>query len=287
MYKPSLLFSALLLPFALQAQLPSGKLVLQKGDIIKIHTEMTSSNKQSMGGGEPMEMKTSTQTYTELEVKEVQDKKYILNETLKKMKMDFDGFGQKTHYDSESKEKQDNPFLQSVTEKLGVAEEIQLGMDGKLIEDPAKDKEKEGHGHKEGGMRGGGRMMKMNGMGNSNTAETAFLIVPADAITKGGWEETTEKDGLKTRRKYTIGGTMGNMVTVNVQSQTKGTIDMNRGGMPVSSKVNTLTEEMILVDIQTGKVQMHTIHLTNNGTTTVNGQENPSTGDTTITTTIE
>ncbi len=275
----------LIVSSALYAQEIPGKVVLQKGDIIKVTTDMTSSNTQSMMGGDPMEMKTNTNSYTELEVKEVLTDGYKMSQTMKKMKMDFDGFGQKTTYDSESKEKQDNPFVKQLAEKINMPEDIKLGFDGKLIEEEAnEDKKVSSKDGKRGGGRGGMRMM---GMGTNSSAESAFLVVPKDAVTKGGWEESTEKDGLKTRRKYTMGAVMGTMATVTVQSQTKGDLDMNRGGMPMTTKVNTLTEEMIIVNMSTGKVQMHTVNMTNNSKTIMNDKESPSTGKTTITTTVE
>ncbi len=275
----------LIVSSALYAQEIPGKVVLQKGDIIKLTTDMTSSNTQSMMGGDPMEMKTNTNSYTELEVKEVLTDGYKMSQTMKKMKMDFDGFGQKTTYDSESKEKQDNPFVKQLAEKINIPEDIKLGFDGKLIEEEAnEDKKVSSKDGKRGGGRGGMRMM---GMGTNSSAESAFLVVPKDAVTKGGWEESTEKDGLKTRRKYTMGAVMGTMATVTVQSQTKGDLDMNRGGMPMTTKVNTLTEEMIIVNMSTGKVQMHTVNMTNNSKTIMNDKESPSTGKTTITTTVE
>ena len=275
----------LIVSSALYAQEIPGKVVLQKGDIIKLTTDMTSSNTQSMMGGDPMEMKTNTNSYTELEVKEVLTDGYKMSQTMKKMKMDFDGFGQKTTYDSESKDKQDNPFVKQLAEKINIPEDIKLGFDGKLIEEEAnEDKKVSSKDGKRGGGRGGMRMM---GMGTNSSAESAFLVVPKDAVTKGGWEESTEKDGLKTRRKYTMGAVMGTMATVTVQSQTKGDLDMNRGGMPMTTKVNTLTEEMIIVNMSTGKVQMHTVNMTNNSKTIMNDKESPSTGKTTITTTVE
>ncbi|MCF8293970.1 MAG: hypothetical protein K9I70_09180 [Chitinophagaceae bacterium] len=275
----------LIVSSALYAQEIPGKVVLQKGDIIKVTTDMTSSNTQSMMGGDPMEMKTNTNSYTELEVKEVLTDGYKMSQTMKKMKMDFDGFGQKTTYDSESKEKQDNPFVKQLAEKINIPEDIKLGFDGKLIEEEANEDKKAGS---KDGKRGGGRGgMRMMGMGTNSSAESAFLVVPKDAVTKGGWEESTEKDGLKTRRKYTMGAVMGTMATVTVQSQTKGDLDMNRGGMPMTTKVNTLTEEMIMVNMSTGKVQMHTVNMTNNSKTIMNDKESPSTGKTTITTTVE
>lgn len=259
----------------------TSRVVLAKGDKITITSGMNATNTQSMMGGEPMEMKTDMTSTTTLEVTEVKDSFYVLNQVLTKMTMSFDGFGQKINYDSESKEKQDNPFVTQLAEKIGKPETLKLALNGKLIEEEKQEKDGKGEGK-----RGGGRgMMKMMNAGSSS--ENAFLIIPKGAVDKGGWEETSEKDGLTTRKKYSLGGVMGNMATVTVQSQTKGDIDMNRGGMAMTSKVNTLSEEMYMVDISTGRVQMHTATITNNSKTIMNGNESPSTGKTTVTSTFQ
>lgn len=263
------------------AQEMTSRVVLSKGEKITINSTMNSTNSQSMMGGEPMEMKSDMKSTTVLEVMEVKDTFYVLKQVLTKMTMNFDGFGQKMTYDSESKEKQDNPFITQLAEKIGKPDTIQLAMNGKLIEESKPAKEGKGEGK-----RGGGRgMMRM--MNSGGSAENAFLIIPKDAIEKGSWEEMSEKDGLTTRKKFTLGGVMGNMATVTVQSQTKGDIDMNRGGMAMTSKINTLSEEMYMVDISTGRVQMHSATITNNSKTLMNGNESPSTGKTTVTSSFE
>ena len=272
MKKLLLSFVTLLFSIATYAQEVSSKLVLQKGDIIKQSAEFASVNTQSMMGGEPMEMKTNATSSTELVVKEVLSDGYLISQTLKKMKLDFEGFGQKMNYDSDSKEKQDNPFVKELADKIGIPEDVKIGFNGKIIEDDKKKPdEKKGKG--------------MMNMGSS--ADAAFLVIPQDAVAKGGWEEKTEKDGLTTRRKYMIGAMMGNIASVTVQSQTKGDMVMNRGGMAITSKVNTVSEEIIMVNVNNGRVQMQSIKSTNNGKTIMNDQESPSTGTSTITNTFE
>jgi hypothetical protein len=257
-------------------------LKLSVGDVIKVNTDLNSTNTSSMMGGDPMESKTISNSYTELKVTGKTDSTYTLTQTLVRMKLDFDGFGQKMNFDSETKEKQENPFAKQIMDKIGQAEEIIVSLKGEVIE-PAAEKEKDGKSR--GG--GGKGMMRMMSGGGASAAETAFLVVPQNANTGGVWETTSEKDGLTTKRRYTLGAVMGNMATVTVQSQTKGDIDMSRNGMQMTTKVNTLTEEMILVDLSSGKVQMHTAEMTNNSKTFMNGQESPSSGKTTISSTFQ
>jgi uncharacterized membrane protein len=257
-------------------------LKLSVGDVIKVNTDLNSTNTSSMMGGDPMESKTISNSYTELKVTGKTDSTYTLTQTLVRMKLDFEGFGQKMNFDSESKEKQENPFAKQIMEKIGQAEEIIVSLNGEVIE-PVAAKEKEG---KSRGGAGKGMMRMMSG-GGASAAETAFLVVPQKALTEGVWETTNEKDGLTTKRRYTLGAVMGNMATITVQSQTKGDIDMSRNGMQMTSKVNTLSEDMILVDLSSGKVQMHTAEMTNNSKTFMNGQESPSSGKTTISSTFQ
>jgi len=277
MNKISFFIAALLISSTAFAQDMADKLTLQKGDIVKVTSDINSANTQAMMGGDPMESKAIIHTYTELEIKEQLPEGYKVSQTLKKMTLDFEGFGQKMKYDSESKEKQDNPFVKQIGESVGKSEELILGFDGKVIEDEkADDPKSDSKG-----------IMKMMGMSSSSTAESAFLLIPKDAVAKGGWETTVEKDGMKTRRKYTLGAMMGDMATVTVQSQTKGDVAMNRGGMAMTTKVNTLTEEEIMVNTKTGRVQMQHVNMTNNSKTIMNDTESPSTGKTTVNTTFE
>lgn len=258
---------------------PSDKVILSKGEIIKISTNMSSENTQSMMGGDPTEMKTMSKTYTEYEVKELTSYGYLLNKTLKKMSLDFDGFGQVTSYDSEKEAKTDNPFVKPFAEKIGLSEEVKLGFDGKMIEEEGKDK-KAGKGKG----KGMGRMM---GAGNMTSVNSAFQLIPKSAIEKMEWEETKEEEGLKTRRKYKIGGMMGNLAKLYVQAQTKGDMEINQGGMSIITNVNVVSEEVIIVNMETGKIQMQTINSTTNNKVFMNDKESPATGTTAVTITVE
>lgn len=258
---------------------PSDKVILTKGEIIKISTNMSSENTQSMMGGDPTEMKTMSKTYTEYEVKELTSYGYLLSKTLKKMSLDFDGFGQVTSYDSEKEAKTDNPFVKPFAEKIGISEDVKLGFDGKMIEEEGKDKK--------GGKGKGKGMGRMMGAGNMTSVNSAFQLIPKSAIEKMEWEETKEEEGLKTRRRYKIGGMMGNLAKLYVQAQTKGDIEIIQGGMSIITNVNVISEEVIIVNMETGKVQMQTINSTTNNKVFMNDKESPATGTTAVTITVE
>jgi len=127
-----------------------------------------------------------------------------------------------------------------------------------------------------------GGMMKMG-----NGVSAAFQLIPKGALENMGWEDTTEKDGFKTRRKYKIGGMLGNMAKIYVQSQTTGETEMNQAGKQITNKVNNTAEEMILVNIETGRVQLQTINGQTHNKTIVDDKERPSSGTTSVTITVE
>ncbi|HNB81541.1 MAG TPA: hypothetical protein PLP14_05535 [Chitinophagaceae bacterium] len=256
------------------AQQPTPKVVLKKGDIIKISQDMLSKNKQSMMGGDPQEINTAVKSLTEVEVLEELPQGYKVKKTLKSMKLDFEGFGQTTNYDSEKDKSSDNPFIKPITEKIGVPEVVEIDFDGKEKETGKDDKKGKG-------------MMRMMGGGMSGGISSAFQLIPASAMESMGWEDTTENDGLTTRRRYKIGGVLGSLAKLYIQAQTKGTLVMNQSGMGMSTDVNVTSDEMILVNMETGRVQMQTINSKTNNKTTVNDKESPSTGTTSVTIQIE
>ncbi len=266
-----------------QAQEATNKVILKKGDVIKVNSDIMSSMTQPMMGDESAEMKTSSKSLTVLEVTEELPNGYKLSKTLKTLTFDFDGFGQTTSYNSEKDAKTESPFLKPIAEKVGITEEIMIGFDGKEIEKEDKDldKNKKGPGRR-GGFGGMGGLMKMG-----NGVSAAFQLIPKGALENMGWEDTTEKDGFKTRRKYKIGGMLGNMAKIYVQSQTTGETEMNQAGKQITNKVNNTAEEMILVNIETGRVQMQTINGQTHNKTIVDDKERPSSGTTSVTITVE
>ncbi len=293
MIKYSSAFAIALCCFQLAtAQNFTQKVILKKGDKIKSSTDMNSTATQSMMGGEAMEMKTTLITVGEMEVKEVLENGYLIISTAKSMKMDFDGFGQKMNYDSEDKTAKKEGPLASLDEMINKPEELKIDFKGKFIVDSTMNQEEKKGPKGEKGKRGGGGfggkgMMKMMGMESGSSSELAFLLIPENTKPGTSWETKSEKDGLTTRKKFTLDGLMGNVANVSVQSQVKGTVESNRGGFAMTNKMNTTSDELILVDIETGRVQMVNNKSNISNIMIMNDKENPSTGKSETTTTFE
>jgi hypothetical protein len=254
------------------AQTNASKVQLTKGQKIRMMSKDTSNIKQKRGE-ESMDMKTLSSSMTEVEILEVNDKGYLATATVKKIKVDFDGFGQKMIYDSEDPAKQQGMMADNMKNILDKADTIRLDFDGKKIEDDEKGESKKGKG------RGG--MMRMMNQGGGNV-ENAFLLVPAEAKEGNGWKKDASKEDVRTQTIYFVEKITGNLATVSFKRKTKGTVSRSGGqGGDMKIEMDNLSSGLITVDVQTGLVKSYTETTNSNSKTNMMGQEMPSTGVTT------
>ncbi len=261
--------SMLFIGFAGQAQTATDKIVLKKGQVISMTTEMKSDMKQAQRG----EMKTNLTMVSEMKVKGITDKGYELEATMKKAKMDFEGFGMKQEYNSEDPEKKEGMIAQGFEKALNKAEVVMLGFDGKVVRDPAKKKK-------------GGMMRMMGGADVASSVEGVFLLLPNGLEIGKKWRTTTENEGLKVITEYTYKGRMGNMVNLTANQQSKGEVAGGRGGQ-FTTNVNQLTQMTIMLDANTGLIAMKTIKTNDKSSTEMGGETYKNEGTTNMTITCD
>lgn len=250
----------------------AANVTLTKGQKIKMISKDTSNINQKRGE-DAMDMKTLSASTTEIEILEVKDKTYIAAQTLKKIIVDFDGYGQKMVYNSEDPAKQEGMMAEQLKDKINKPDTITISFDGKLIED----EKEEGKGKGKGNGRGGGMMKMMQGGAN---IENSFLLVPAEAKEGSGWKKDNTKDELKSQTIYFIEKIEGNIATVSFKKKTKGTITRSGGqkGGEMKIDMDNLSSGMITVDIKTGLVKSFTETIASKSTTNMMGMDMPSTG---------
>jgi hypothetical protein len=258
----------------LHAQQRAVKVILSKGQKITMTSHDTSAMTQKRGE-ESMDMKTVAGSTTQVEIIDVSTKGYAATATLQKMKIDFDGYGQKMKYDSESKEKQEGMMAEQMKNVIGKTDTLAFDLDGKKEEEENKS---EGKG--KGNGKGGG-MMKMLNQGGANI-ENAFLIVPAEATEGSGWKKDATKDNLRSQTIYFVEKINGNIATVSFKKKTKGSITRNGGpgGGEMKIDMDNLSDGLITVDMSTGLVKTYTEKTNSNSKTFMMGNEMPSTGTT-------
>ena len=269
MNKVVMTIGCLVLTSALYAQ-NADKLKLTVGQKIIFNANDSMFNQQKRGE-ESMDMKTTTLSNNVYEVIEVSATNYKLKSTLQKIKIDFEGFGQKMVYDSEDPTKQTGMMAEQLKGKLGVSDTIEVTIDGKLVE-AAEDKSK-GKGKGRGMMR----MMDQQSM----NIENAFLLVPADAKEGTGWKKDQTKDGVKSQTIYFVDKINGNMADISFKKKTKGTkvVSSQQGEMNI--EVDNLSSGSLVVELKTGLVKQYNEELNTNTKMNMMGQDMPSTGKTT------
>jgi len=265
--------SILILSFqSMQAQERASKLMLVKGQKIKIKSIDTSDIKQKRGE-ESMDMKTLSNAETEMVVLEVKENGYLATTSLKKINVDFEGFGQKMQYDSENPGKQEGMMAEQLKNAINKLDTIQLDFEGKKIEDEEGDDPKKGRGK---GGRGG--MMRMMNQAGTNV-ENAFLLIPAEAKEGNGWKKDATKDGMRTQTIYFVEKIDGPIAIVSFKKKTKGTITRSGGqGGEMKIESDNLSNGMITVDMTSGVVKSYTETTNTNSKTNMMGQDMPSTG---------
>lgn len=239
---------------------------VSKGQKIKVLMEAKNSGSSPQGP-----IKTDMNFESELQFDEVSDAAITSSYTLKKAKMSFDGMGQKMDYDSENPSKGGNNMMAGAFQNLlNKPKTFNLDKQGKEVADDNKDKDQKG-----------GRRMMMNEMGSSPSM--VFLIIPEGTKSGESWRVESEESGLKTITEYTFNGLMGDLANITGKSQTKGLISQQ--GM--SSDVNRLSTLTILVDINTGIINLETIETTDTSVVKMGDQEIKSESTSTTTISVE
>ena len=248
MKKTSLFIVGLSLAMHLQAQKNAEKLALKPGQKFSLQGSDSSATAQKMGD-QPMNMTTLTNALTEFEVISQTQNGFLLKSTLSKIKVDFEGFGQKMVFDSEDPKKQEGMMAEQLKGKIGSSDTLEIGFDGSVIEDEDKDKDK-----KKG--RGRGGMMRMMDM-QSGSVENVFLLVPNEAKVGQGWKADKTKDGIKSQTIYFVESIEGDVAKVSFKRKKKGTRTMKGQQGEMNMDIDNLSSGLITVNLSTGMVSSY------------------------------
>ncbi len=259
----TVLFS--ILHLNIQAQSFTEKIVLGPGKTIKMFSIDSSDLVQKQGEDE-MPMKTISESVTEIKLMPNSTENINLLTTLQKIKIHFEGYGQKMDYDSENPAKQEGMMAANIKELIGKTDSLICDANGKIMEAEEKEKPK-----------GKGRGM-MRRMQQGPNFENAFLLIPKEAKVGSGWKADKEKEGIRTQTIYFLDKIEGNIASVSFKRKSKGTSSIEIQGMQSTNEVDNLSDGLITVDITTGLVQTFEETLKTNSKMNMMGKEIPSTG---------
>lgn len=245
------------------------KINLKEGQTIK----MTTTTKTDMQQAKRGDMKTDMTMVSEFVVKGVSTDGYKIEATVKSAKMNFEGFGMKSEYDSQDPEKQGGQMAQGFKNIIGKAKSLQLSNSGEVADEEEAT---------------GGGMMRMMGGGSAATAlEGAFVLIPKDIEVGKKWRTTKEEGGLKIITEYTFQGMMSpTMANLTAKQQTKGSVAGGRGGA-FTSVINNLTQMTLVVDVTNGLITMKDMTSRDSSSTEMGDETYESTGTTVTSVTCE
>jgi hypothetical protein len=277
--KTRLLTIACLLSLSVTAQKNAEKLVLEPGQKLVFNSIDTVKNKQSRGG-ETSDMNTLSKTKVEFVVLDKKPDYYLVAQTIKTMKLDFEGFGTKMTFDSEDPSKQSGMMVDQLKATVGKTDTVRIDSDGNMLEDA-----KEGKGAK-GGRGGGGGMMRMMNQGGASL-DRAFVVIP-NGVTEGqGWKKDGMKDNLRTQTIYFVEKINGDMVELTFKRKTKGTRSFTTQNGPSQIEIDNLSEGALSVNRLTGRVKTYSEKAQTSSKMNMMGMDMPSTGTTSTLLNIE
>lgn len=270
--KVSLFALACIACLSASAQKNAEKVLLEPGQKIVFNAIDTIKNKQSRGG-ETTDMNTLTQSKVEFVVLEKKNDHYVIAQTLKTMKLDFEGFGTKMTFDSEDPSKQSGMMVDQLKAMVGKTDTIRVDSEGNIMEEV-----KEGRGNR-GARGGGGGMMRMMNQSNANF-DRAFVIVP-NGVTEGqGWKKDATKDNIKTQTIYFVEKIKGDIVELTFKRKSKGTRSFTTQNGQSQIEIDNLSEGALTVNRITGRVKTYSENIQTSSKMNMMGMDMPSTGTT-------
>ena len=159
--------------FAAFSQLPSGKIVLKKGQHFMVESKSDGTITQEMMG-QSMEMTLENSTVISTEIKDFKNNNYTITQTLTSVKSKFSGMGQDKTFDSDKKEDMDGEAGAMYKDKFNVPKDVIVSNEGVNVtpSDTAK-------AQAAAGANAMSEMLGAMGGGQDNVAGALFLVIAA------------------------------------------------------------------------------------------------------------
>ena len=257
--KKIFVFVLSIISFAAFSQLPSGKIVLKKGQHFMVESKSDGTITQEMMG-QSMEMTLENSTVISTEIKDFKNNNYTITQTLTSVKSKFSGMGQDKTFDSDKKEDMDGEAGAMYKDKFNVPKDVIVSNEGVNVtpSDTAK-------AQAAAGANAMSEMLGAMGGGQDNVAGALFLVIAAGKKVGDSWVDSTTNEGVKMKRTYTLTSIANKIATVSVV----GILDINKTmqiqGMDMNTAMTSKINSVVLVDV------VSSIQKENKSTTDVSG----------------
>ena len=262
-------------------QTTTGKIVVKKGQHFIVESTSDGTVNQEMMG-QSMEMKIGSSTKLNADIKDVKDNNYTITQTLTNIKSKFSGMGQEKTFDSDKKEDLNGEAGAMYKDKFNVPKDVVVTSEGKNVvssDTSAASKKQDPNPM--------AAMMDMMGGGQDNVATALFLVIPAGKKAGDTWKDSTNKDGIKMNRIYTLNSIKNKEASISINGIVNINKTMQMQGMDMNAVMVSKINSAVLVDVDTNVQKENKSTTELSGTIDIMGQSVPITSKGTTVTTVK
>jgi len=258
---PLLFAAALLMAGLANAQ----KIAVSKGQKLEA-TNITKTSMEVMG----MSIENNTTATSEVEVKDVNTDGFLFSNTVKRLVMKMNGFGQDVDFDSDKKEDMEGQVGESVKDKINKPQEVVVNKQGKIVE------MKQTGESKPGGM---GDMMDFQGSLMKGQPFPVLIQLPGKDVKPGdSWVDSAGTvETVKTVTTYILKQISGGDVLVTFTGTLAKSGTVQQGGADIQLDMSGTVTGDATYDVSTGLLKKNTTLSDIKGTLGVMGQSAPLT----------
>jgi Family of unknown function (DUF6263) len=229
--------------------------------------------------GQNMENVFATTTTSELEVKEVNEKGFLIANTIKRVVSTISAMGNDMNFDSDKKEDLEGQMGEAYKDKINKPTEVLVGKDGKIAEAP---EQKDASG-------GMGSMMNIEVLGKGQSYPMLIQLPTGKTLKIGDtWTDSSgTPETAKRVMQYTLKDIKGDDIIVAFTGTMakKGTIQ--QGGMDIGMDMSGTMGGESVYEKASGWLKNNSLDLDIKGTMEVMGQSAPLTIKSNIVTTTK
>lgn len=254
-----------------------GQINLIKGQQYQVDSKVVTASSTEVQG-QTMETNVDAASIYNIEVKNVTNDTYVLNNTLKSLKSSTSQMGQEMTFDSDKKDDMAGPIGTALAGSINVPMPVVFSKNGTVIPDKAAKKSED-----KSMIARSVATFEATGYGS----QLAFIAIPANSKVGDTWTSTNDTKDTKTTTNYTVKEINGDVVTLSISGTSSNDVTMENNGMELEIKTSGKFTGEEKVNSKTGVIQSSNTVTDASGTVGAMGQEFPSTTKVITTTTVK
>lgn len=256
---------------------------LSKGQKFVVENKITTTSASEMQG-QSMETNASVTSVYNIEVNDIKDENYNMNNKLAAIKLNMTTMGQTVNFDSDKKEDMNGEMGNSLKDFINHPNAVVMDKSGNVIIAAKTDSTKKDEAASP-------TQMMLKQMGDPEQqgygAKLAFIPVSKTLKTGASWKDSTSADGVIKVTNYLVKEINGNNATLSVSGTETRDTKMEMQGMEINTKTNGKFSGEETVDITTGVILQNNSTMDASGNISVMGQDIPTKVKATSVTTVK